>query len=311
MSEKEANLSQNPPHEEHEMKKKQESKYQSFDDTEKICILLVGHKMGKGILKYANDPVGMHRDEDFKIFVDPFLQYLKGDISFEKAQDELNGVRTDALQVWIERWHSFFVETFYETKTGRNFWTDYKTLKEGEEKDKKEATLNLVSAFKPALKENADIKVLFEKAVIEGDESFSSALFETSISECPDKKLWLNYLIFARLNEDTILKMSQDEIVDLARSQDVLSKIPPKNYFEAEKEKKRLLTYLQRLGIKKDKVGRPHKFDKPELSEDDRLLRLELENHKIEFSFYLFDPDSKEEIEKRVKSIEKLILNFK
>ncbi len=295
----------------HEMKKKHESKYESFEETEKKCKLVAKGIMKKRMLKYANDPIGMLRDENCKSFVAPFVQYLGGDINFEEAKAELNRLRADALQVWIEGLHSDVVERFYEKKTGRNFWTDYKTLKEGDEKDKKEAAISLVSVFKPAFKENADIKALYEKAFIQGDESFYIELFEAYKLECPEKKRRLKYLTFARCNKDSILKMSQDEIVDLARSQGVLSKIPPKNYFEAKKEKKRLLTYLQRLGIKKDEVGRPHKFDKPELSEDDRLLRLELENHKIEFSFYLFDPDSKEKFEKDVKSIERLILNFK
>lgn len=293
------------------MKKKQQSKYESFEDTERKCILLAGHRIGKGMLKYANDPVGMLRDEDYKIFVGPFLQYLKGDMSFEEAQAELNGLRIEVQRMWVEGYHSFFVETFYEKKTGRDFRTDYNTLKDGDEEEKKQAALNLVSAFKPALKENADIKALLEKAVIEGDESFLSALYDPSLPEFPEKKLWLNYLIFARGNEDTILKMSQDEIVDLARSQGVLSKLAPKNPLEAQKEKARLLRYLERLGIKKESRGRPHRVEKTELPEDDRLLHLELDNHKVEFSFYLFGPDSKEEIEKHVKGIEKLILNFK
>lgn len=288
------------------MEKKPESKYESFEETERRCILLAGHMMGKGMLKYAIDPVGMLKDEDYKIFVDPFLQYLKGDISFEEAQAELNRLRTEVQKVWVEGLHSNAVRVFYEKKTGRNFWNDYKVLKEGNEGDKKEIALSFVIAFKPMFKENVDIKVLFEKAFIQGDESFLSALFEASISQYPDKKLWLNFLIFARLNEETIKSSSRKKIIELAKEQKINIRLEDEETF---------LRYIRRLGIKKDKAGRPHKFEKPQLltdsEEQDRLLCSELEKHKIEFSWYLFDPDSKEEIEKHVKAIERLLLNFK
>jgi hypothetical protein len=286
------------------MKKKQESKYESFEETERKCILLAGHMLGKGMLKYANDPVGMHRDEDYKIFVDPFLQYLKGDISLEEAQSELNRLRTDIQRIWTARLHSFSVEIFYERKTGRNFWTDYQTLKEGDEKDKKDAAISLVSVFKPALRENADIKALLAKAVIEGDESFSSALFEVSVSECPDKKHWLKFLTFARLNEEVIKSSSRKKIIEMAKEQNVSIRLEDEEAF---------LRYIRRLGIKKDKAGRPLIVSdvSAESNKLKEILEQHLEQHKDEFSCYLFDPDPKEKIENLVQDIEKQLLNFK
>ena len=290
--------------------KKQESKYESYEETEKKCIVLAGYMMGRGMLKYASDPVGMLLDEDYKIFVSPFLKYLNGDMSWDEAQDELNGLRTDVMAGWISNLHSLVVEIFYEKKTGRDFWADYNVLKEGDEKDKKDAAINLVSVLKPMRKENSDVKALLEKAVIEGDESFYEAIYETT--DHRDKKLWLNYLIFARHNEEAISKMSQDEVVALARVQGILSRVAPENVLKAKKEKESFLRYLQRLGGKKESIGRPRKLVKDNGTDDEaRLLRLKLKNHEIEFSFYLFGPDTKEEIEKHVNSIKKLVLNFR
>jgi len=290
--------------------KKHESKYESYEETERKCILMAGSMMGRGMLKYASDPVGMLQDEDYKVFVDPFLRYLRGDISWDEAQDELNGLRTDLMAELASNLHSLVVEISYEKKTGRDFWADYNALKEDDEKNKKEAAINLVAVFKPMRKENSDVKALLEKAVIEGDESFYEAIYETV--DHRDKKLWLNYLIFARHNEEVISKMSQDEVVALARSQGVLSRVAPQNILEAKKEKENFLRYLQRLGVKKESPGRPRKLLKDNGTDDEaRSLRLKLKNHEIEFSFYLFGPDTKEEIEKHVKSFKKSIMNFR
>lgn len=307
-------MSQIPPHKENEMEKKLKQKYIPHEELERECLRRADYQICKAFLTYSHDPVGMFRNKDWKAYVIPFSRYLKGEINFEEARAEKEKfLKYDSVELadfWILHWQS----VFYEMKTGRNFENDLKTLREGDERDKKEVALSLVSAFKSALQGgNADIDALLEKAWIEGDKSFSNALFDPSISKHPDKKRWPKLLHFARLNEDAILKrsMSQDEIVDLARSQGVLSKIPPKNKVEAKKEKDRLLRYLQRCGIKKESPGRPHESDKPELSEDDRLLCLELEKHQIEFFFYLLNPDGEEIAKKYIKSVEKFGLNFK
>lgn len=292
------------------MKKKEKSKYISHEKLVKVCELRSGYQIGKAFLKYSDDPVGMYKNKDWKIYVIPFLRYLKDEINFEEARAEVTKIFEYDWNILTSSWILHWRSLFYEMKTGRNFENDIRILDEGNEKDKKEVAINLVKAFKYPLEENVYIKELVNKNV--NDDDFLGEIYKSRHSEYPDKKNYLHYLGFVRLNEEAIKSFSRKKIIEMAKEQGIIPKEPKKIYDVEES----FLHYIRRLGVKKERLGRPQKVHdvliKPK-EDDQNFLEQHFEQHpektKGEFSLYLFGGFSKKSIENLIEEIKEQLKN--
>ena len=268
------------------------SRHEPFEKTRSKCILEEGLSLAKSFLKYKGNPAEMYRDRDMRVFINPFIEYCKGEISLPVAQKEKVDMVTEWTETNGEFLHEDIIRSFFEMYIGKIFDDVIHGLESDNKEVAQESAILIVTAFKEALHKNKRIKKLIGEAEERGHLKFKEEIGRAYRTIPDDIGVYRDTVIFLRMNEAFIQNHSLNETMNLAEKWGV--KI----------EKESFKKYLHRHGVKKETHGRPKTPDR-----NDPEIETLLNAHRKDFDQYLFgDEGGSKGFSKMLTGMEKEIL---
>jgi hypothetical protein len=218
------------------MKKKQ-TKYEPAEKTFSQFYCLAFLKILQVHLKYVNDPEGMLRDQESRIFALPFLDYAKGSISFAEADRRINDLRSTIPWFFAIHGRENALRIQHKKISDGDLEKDLLLLKNNDNKIAEEAALRIIKSFPQTKFKFAGIKNVMAKAIVK--EEFFEAFHKIQKNEHTRRDFGL--VCFRILNEEIFKdpNLTEADVIKMAREQ--------KLFFQSDES---LLKYLRREGIK-------------------------------------------------------------
>jgi hypothetical protein len=277
--------------------KRKKIKYEPFEITQSrlyakaFLIILEGH------LKYVKDPEGMLNDPQHRIFAIPFLDYARGDISFNEADRMINAIRSIVPLDTVEAWHKKFLRIQHEKISGSDLTEDIYSLESHDEKTAEASALRIVKSFPETQFKFPGVGNVIAKAIV--DEDFFEAFDAIHSKRHLHAKRDLGLIAFKIFNE----KKLNDPAL---READVLRMADEQNLFYQSPAA--LFKYLRRAGIKIKSTERSQ--NPPSIAKRLEVFRKYFKNDVVnakrtEFKKYLFGDTSIQKIKQGISILKK------